>query len=59
MKDQELHPFDAAAHLQDEATIRAYLQAALDDPDPAALLLALQNATRALQALGQASSSGI
>lgn len=52
-------PFDAVRHLDDLETIRAYLQAALDDPDPAALLLALQNATRALEALNQASSSGI
>jgi len=47
--DQKLRLFDVASHLQDEETIRAYLQAALDDPDPAALLLALQNATKALQ----------
>lgn len=50
-QDHQVRPFDTASYLQDEETIRAYLQAALDDPDPAALLLALQNATRALQAL--------
>lgn len=42
-------PFDSASHLQDEETIRAYLRAALDDPTPGALLLALQRVSRALQ----------
>lgn len=50
----QVRPFDAASHLQDEATIRAYLQAALDDPDPAVLLLALQNAAKALQEISRA-----
>ncbi|WP_330115674.1 hypothetical protein SA496_00140 [Pseudomonas sp. JS3066] len=42
-------PFDAAAHLKDEETIRAYLRAALDDPTPGALLLALAHVSQALQ----------
>lgn len=51
--------FDAVRHLDDLETIRAYLQAALDDPDPEALLLALQNATRALEALTHTSRSDV
>lgn len=42
-------PFDAAKHLMDEETIRANLRAALDDPTPGALLLALEHVSRALQ----------
>ncbi|MCY1289137.1 hypothetical protein D9M68_579350 [compost metagenome] len=43
---QKLRPFDVAAYLEDEETIRAYLQAALDDPTPGALWLALHNVVR-------------
>lgn len=39
--------FDAAAHLQDEETILTYLRAALDDPAPGALWLALDNVSKA------------
>ena len=41
-----LQSFDAAAHLKDEETIRAYLQAALDDPTPGALWHALDAVVR-------------
>ncbi len=44
---QGLQSFDAAAHLKDEETIRAYLHAALDDPTPGALWVALDNVTKA------------
>lgn len=44
---QKLRPFDVAAHLEDEEAIRAYLQAALDDPTPGTLWLALDNVSRA------------
>jgi DNA-binding phage protein len=50
--DDEMQPrrkpqtFDAAAHLRDEETIRAYLQAALDDPTPGALWRALDNVAK-------------
>lgn len=44
---QGLQSFDAAAYLKDEETIRAYLQAALDDRTPGALWLALDNVVRA------------
>lgn len=42
-------PFESASYLQDEEIIRAYLRAALDDPTPGALLLALQRVSCALQ----------
>ncbi|WP_376741848.1 helix-turn-helix domain-containing transcriptional regulator [Pseudomonas veronii] len=42
-----LHAFDAATHLKDEETIRAYLQAALDDPTPGALWVALDSVAKA------------
>lgn len=51
--DNEMQPsrglqsFDAVAHLKEEETIRAYLQAALDDPTPGALWLALDVVIRA------------
>lgn len=44
---RRLQSFNAADHLKDEETIRAYLQAALDDPTPGALRLALDNVTKA------------
>lgn len=47
LSSQELRSFDVAAHLDDEETIRAYLQAALDDRTPGALWLALDNVVRA------------
>lgn len=55
LHDDEMQPgrglqtFDVAAHLKDEETIRAYLQAALDDPAPEALWLALGNVAEALE----------
>ncbi|ENQ9243453.1 TPA: DNA-binding protein [Pseudomonas aeruginosa] len=55
LHDDEMQPgrglqtFDVAAHLKDEETIRAYLQAALDDPTPEALWLALGNVAEALE----------
>lgn len=42
-----LQPFDAAIHLKDEETIRAYLQAALEDSTPGALSHALDAVTKA------------
>ncbi|MFU3618237.1 DNA-binding protein [Pseudomonas paraeruginosa] len=54
-RDDEMQPgrepqtFDAAAHLKDEETIRAYLQAALDDPTSGALWLALDTVAKARQ----------
>ena len=40
-------PFDVADYLDDEETIAAYLTAALDDPDPDALLVAVKTVARA------------
>ena len=54
-KNDEMQPswrlqsFEAAPHLEDEETIRAYLQAALDDPTPGVLWLALGNVSKALE----------
>lgn len=39
--------FDVSAYLSDEETIRAYLSAALEDPNPDAFLLALSNVAKA------------
>ncbi|AYC31777.1 hypothetical protein D3880_04985 [Pseudomonas cavernae] len=47
MSSQKLRPFDVVAHIEDEETIRAYLQAALDDPTPGTLWLALDNVAKA------------
>ncbi len=43
----ETAPFDAADYLTDETTITEYLAAALEDPDPEMLLVALRNVARA------------
>jgi probable addiction module antidote protein len=40
-------PFDTADYLADEETIAEYLSAALDDPDPDMLLVAVRNVARA------------
>lgn len=46
---REPKTFDAAAHLKDEESILAYLQAALDDPTSGALWLALDTVAKARQ----------
>lgn len=40
-------PFDTSKHLDNEETIAEYLNAALQDPNPEMLLLALSNVARA------------
>jgi len=40
-------PFDAADYLDDEATIAAYISAALDDPNPDVFLTAVRDVARA------------
>jgi probable addiction module antidote protein len=40
-------PFDAADYLTDEATIAEYLTAALEDPNPDLLLVALADVAKA------------
>jgi len=52
---RRLQSFDAASYLKDEETTRAYLQAALNDPTPGALWLALDNVIRSR---GEVGSSG-
>lgn len=43
----ETAPFDAAEYLSDDETIAEYLAAALDDPNPDMLLVAIGNVARA------------
>lgn len=40
-------PFDAADYLDDEATIAAYISAALEDPNPDVFLTAVRDVARA------------
>jgi probable addiction module antidote protein len=40
-------PFDVADYLSNEESIAAYLNAALDEPEPELLLLAVKNVARA------------
>ena len=40
-------PFDVADYLDNEVTIAAYLNAALEDPDPDAFLVAVKAVARA------------
>ena len=42
-------PFDVADYLDNEVTIAAYLNAALEDPDPDAFLVAVKAVARARQ----------
>lgn len=43
----ETAPFDAADYLTDDETIEEYLTAAMEDPDPEMVLVALRNVARA------------
>lgn len=43
----ETAPFDAAEYLSDDETIAEYLAAALEDPNPDLLLVAIGNVARA------------
>ncbi|WP_313083951.1 addiction module antidote protein [Pulveribacter sp.] len=47
MSTIKTRPFDAANYLRDEADIAAYLQAAVEDGDPALLAAALGDIARA------------
>lgn len=51
--------FDVSAHLSDEETIRAYLSAALEDPNPDAFLLALSNVAKARGVIQLAEAAGV
>jgi probable addiction module antidote protein len=52
-------PFNAADYLTDEATITAYLNAAMEDGDPALLLMALKNVAEARNMTRLAADAGI
>ncbi len=47
MSKIKIRPFDASNYLKDEADITAYLQAAMEDGDPALLAAALGDIARA------------
>ncbi len=52
-------PFDAADYLDNEEVITEYLNAALEDPDPAMFLVALGNVARARGMTRLANDSGL
>ena len=52
-------PFDAADYLDNEATIAAYLTAALEDPDPDTFLAAVKTVARARGMTQLAKDSGL
>ena len=52
-------PFDAADYLDNEATVAAYLTAALEDPDPDAFLVAVKTVARARGMTQLAKDSGL
>lgn len=54
-----IQAFDVSAHLDDEETIRAYLSAALEDPNPDAFLMALGNVAKARGMTQLAESAGV
>jgi len=54
-----IQAFDVSAHLDDEDTIRAYLSAALEDPNPDAFLLALGNVAKARGMTHLAEAAGV
>ena len=54
-----MQAFDVSAHLDDAETIRAYLSAALEDPNPDAFLLALGNVAKARGMTQIAEAAGV
>jgi len=54
-----IQAFDVSAHLDDEETIRAYLSAALEDPNSDAFLLALGNVAKARGMTQLAEAAGV
>lgn len=52
-------PFDVADYLDNEEVITEYLNAALEDPDPAMFLVALGNVARARGMTKLANDSGL
>lgn len=59
LKALGIKPFDAAEYLDDDETIAEYLSAALEDPNPEALLLAIRSVARARGMAQLALDSGL
>jgi probable addiction module antidote protein len=59
MAKTKTQPYDAAEHLQTEADMAAYLQAALEEGEPALVIHALGNIARARGMAQIARDSGI
>ena len=59
MAKTKTRPYDAAEHLQTEADMAAYLQAALEEGEPALVIHALGNIARARGMAQIARDSGI
>ena len=59
LKALGVKPFDAAEYLDDDETIAEYLSAALEDPNPEALLLAIRSVARARGMAQLALDSGL
>ncbi len=55
----DLAPFDASDYLDDEETIAEYLAAALEDPDPAAFLMAVRDVAKARGIANIAARAGL
>lgn len=55
----ETAPFDAADYLTDDETVVEYLAAALEDPNPDMLLVAIRNVARARGMTELAQSAGL
>lgn len=55
----QVTPFDAADYLDDEETIALYLNAALEDPNPDALLAAIRDVARARGMTQLANAAGL
>ncbi len=59
MAKTQTRPYDAAAYLQSDGEIAAYLQAALDDGDPAIVIHAIGNIARARGIAAVADEAGL
>lgn len=59
MSKIKTRPFDASNYLKDEADVAAYLQAALEDGDPALLAAALGDIAKARGMTELARSTGL
>jgi probable addiction module antidote protein len=55
----KIAPFDASEHLDDEEVIAEYLTAALEDPNPEVILIAVANVAKAPGIAKVAQDSGL